>query len=314
MSNATIIATAFGEGADLYHVLGVERDATAAQLRKAYYRKALSCHPDKIKGKEVEFQGLTVAYEILKNDDSRRDYDETGELVDDEDDISNSRFDDLKAYFSNIFGSVTTSKIDKFAEQYKCSEEEENDVLKYYCQFEGNLLKMIQNVMLSHERDAQRWVQDFIQPAIDEGRVPDYSKQVKRTLEKCLKAMEKENTNEEEIDDDETESEQSYGPAAPARKKTSSKMEKKIPPAKKSPALKKKSKAQREADDAAELFAKIRGKNSQLARKKDFDGMLSGLASKYGENFMEDDPLADDAEFERIQAKLHKKKRTKSKK
>jgi preprotein translocase subunit Sec63 len=39
MSNATIIAEAFGEDADLYEILGVDKKATQAELRKAYYRK-----------------------------------------------------------------------------------------------------------------------------------------------------------------------------------------------------------------------------------------------------------------------------------
>ena len=39
--------------------------ATAAQLRKAYYRQALRYHPDKVPGKEAEFQAISVAYTSL---------------------------------------------------------------------------------------------------------------------------------------------------------------------------------------------------------------------------------------------------------
>ena len=84
MSKATVISDAFGEDADLYEILGVQRDATGAQLRKAYYRKALTCHPDKVEGKEREFQALSVVYEVLKNPESRAEYDEHGELVDED--------------------------------------------------------------------------------------------------------------------------------------------------------------------------------------------------------------------------------------
>lgn len=322
MSNATIIAAAFGDGADLYEILGVERDASAAQLRKAYYRKCLSCHPDKVAGQEATFQALTVAYNILKDDQSRAEYDDTGELVDNDDDHDSSSFDAMKKFFSSVFGTVTTSKIDAFAEKYKCSEEEEGDVIKYYKQFKGHVGKMLENVMLSTERDAQRWMEDYLEPAIKAGQVPDYTKQLRKTLQQCLKKAEQEVEHEEDDDDDEgndmddddddeTESEDS-APRRPPAKKTTKRSTvatttKKTAPTKKA----RKTKAQLEAEHAEALMNKIRGKASLATRKKGFDSMLSGLASKYGET-MDDDPLDDDA-FDRIQATIVKNKK-KSKK
>jgi DnaJ homolog subfamily C member 9 len=313
MSNATIVAAAFGDGADLYEILGVERDATAAQLRKAYYRKSLSCHPDKVAGQEAQFQALTVAYNILKDDQSRAEYDDSGELVDDEDHDSNS-FDAMKSFFSSVFGTVTTNKIDAFAEKYKCSEEEEQDVLKYYKQYRGHVGKMLENVMLSTEKDAHRWMEDYLEPAIKAGRVPDYTKQLQKTLQQCLKEAEQEVEEENDkegndVDDDETESEDSAPrpSAKKAKKGATAAAAKKSAPAKKT----RKTKAQLEAEQAEVLMNKIRGNSSLATRKKGFDSMLSGLASKYGET-MDDDPLDDDA-FERIQATIVKNKK-KSKK
>jgi DnaJ family protein C protein 9 len=327
MSNATIIATAFGEGADLYEILGVERDATAAQLRKAYYRKSLACHPDKVGGQEATFHALTVAYNILKDDQSRAEYDDTGELVDTDDDYNNNgdgnSFDAMKNFFSSVFGTVTTSKIDAFAEKYKCSEEEEGDVLKYYTQFKGHVGKMLENVMLSTERDAQRWMEDYLEPAIHAGRVPDYTKQLHKTLQQCLKKAEQEVDEEEDDDeegndmeeeeddnddDDATESEDSAPPRPPTRRQTTKKSKTAATVTKKTTPKKKtrKTKAQLEAEQAEALMNKIRGKASLATRKKGFDSMLSGLASKYGET-MHDDPLDDDA-FERIQATIVKNK------
>jgi DnaJ homolog subfamily C member 9 len=302
MSKATVISDAFGEDADLYEILGVQRDATGAQLRKAYYRKALTCHPDKVEGKEREFQALSVVYEVLKNPESRAEYDEHGELVD-EDELNATEFDAWKAYFDNIFGRITTSQIDKFAEKYKCSEEEEQDVLKYYQQFQGDLIKMLESVMLSSERDTQRWVEDFIRPAVKDGRVPDYTTAMERTLKKCLAKIDQPDDEEGEAaaatkddnDADATESEDS-GP-----KKKNKAIKKKVAPPKA-----KMTKKQKEAEEAEALFAKIRGKNSLVKRKEGFNNMLSGIASKYGG--VEDDPL-DDAEFERIQKGLKKRKK-----
>mmetsp|Transcript_4806 Transcript_4806/g.5564 ORF Transcript_4806/g.5564 Transcript_4806/m.5564 type:complete len:307 (+) Transcript_4806:114-1034(+) len=306
MSNATIISAAYGEGANLYEILGVTSDATAAQLRKAYYRKALLCHPDKVSGMEGKFRALTVVYEILKNEESRKEYDKSGELIDD--DVDTGGEGDWTSYFSSIFGAVTTSKIDSFSERYKCSEEEESDVLKYYCQFHGNLQKMLQNVMLSSERDAPRWVEDFITPAMESGEVPDYSPTLKRSLAKCQKILENNKAASKskviEQDDDATESEESDSAidTTNAKKKAKSyKIQGK---------KKRKSKAEREAEEAETLFAKIRGKQNRLCVRRDGESILNQLASKYGDSSADHDPLCD-SEFSRIQAKLKKKKQKK---
>jgi DnaJ family protein C protein 9 len=325
MSNATIVAAAFGEGADLYEILGVTDTATAAQLRKAYYRKSLKCHPDKVAGKQDEFQALTVAYNVLKDDNSRKEYDDSGELVDADDGENANSFDDMKNYFSSIFGQVTVSKIDQFAEKYKCSEEEESDVLKYYQQCKGHVGKMLQNVMLSTERDAERWIEDYLKPAIESGGVPDYTKNLNKTLQACLKKLQQ----EEEIDDDEEAMEAVFDDDAtesddsdeepqkkpPAKNKVSPK---KVPPAKKrtTPAKqKKKTKAQREAEEAEAFMAFIQGRKKQSSLtigQQGYNTVLNGLASKYGGVVEDDDPLDDEA-FAKIQAGMAKKKKSKRK-
>eukprot|EP00929_Paragymnodinium_shiwhaense_P026142 TRINITY_DN15601_c0_g1_i1.p1 TRINITY_DN15601_c0_g1~~TRINITY_DN15601_c0_g1_i1.p1 ORF type:complete len:315 (+),score=83.98 TRINITY_DN15601_c0_g1_i1:57-1001(+) len=56
--------------ADPYAVLGVPRDATAADIKKAYYARALRLHPDKSAGSAAtggRFQELKAAYDILRD-------------------------------------------------------------------------------------------------------------------------------------------------------------------------------------------------------------------------------------------------------
>lgn len=66
---------------DYYEILGVARDASEADIKKAYKRMAMKHHPDRNegdKGSEDKFKLATQAYEILSNPQKRRAYDQFG--------------------------------------------------------------------------------------------------------------------------------------------------------------------------------------------------------------------------------------------
>ncbi len=66
---------------DYYEVLGVPKTATAADIKKAYRKKAIQYHPDKNPGdKEAEekFKEAAEAYEVLSDENKRARYDQFG--------------------------------------------------------------------------------------------------------------------------------------------------------------------------------------------------------------------------------------------
>lgn len=70
---------------DLYHDLGLDSKASAAEIKKAYRQGALKYHPDKNPGnKEAEekFKSISRAYEILSDPERRTHYDQTGDSTD----------------------------------------------------------------------------------------------------------------------------------------------------------------------------------------------------------------------------------------
>ena len=63
---------------DLYEVLGVAKDATDVEIKKAYRKLAVKHHPDK-GGNEGDFQKISHAYEVLSDAKLRAVYDQYGE-------------------------------------------------------------------------------------------------------------------------------------------------------------------------------------------------------------------------------------------
>ena len=69
---------------DFYKVLGVDKKASADEIKKKYRSLARDLHPDKNQGdsaREEKFKAVSEAYDILSDDKKRREYDEVREAV-----------------------------------------------------------------------------------------------------------------------------------------------------------------------------------------------------------------------------------------
>ena len=67
---------------DYYKILGVERSATAPELKKAYRKLAMKYHPDRNQGdkqSEDKFKEINEAYQVLSDSDKKARYDQLGE-------------------------------------------------------------------------------------------------------------------------------------------------------------------------------------------------------------------------------------------
>lgn len=63
---------------DYYKILGVDKDASQAEIKKAYRKEAHKHHPDKSGGDEDKFKRVSEAYSVLSDEEKRSKYDRFG--------------------------------------------------------------------------------------------------------------------------------------------------------------------------------------------------------------------------------------------
>jgi curved DNA-binding protein len=109
---------------DYYKILGLNRDVSAEQIKKAYRKLAMQYHPDRNRGKEEwaneKFKEINEAFSVLGDPEKRRQYDQFG-TVGNIGDIFGSQatrttFEDLMkdfggaglgfGFLDNIFGDI----------------------------------------------------------------------------------------------------------------------------------------------------------------------------------------------------------------
>ncbi|KAH8725021.1 hypothetical protein GQ44DRAFT_739826 [Phaeosphaeriaceae sp. PMI808] len=249
---------------DPYEVLGLETEATADDVKKAYRKMALKHHPDKAADGEKnaanrKFQEIAFAYSVLSDDRRRKRYDLTGstaELLENDDD-----FNWLKFYREQFENVVNEEAINRISEEYRDSAEERQDILNAYVKCKGNLDTMYGFIMLSDILEDDDRFRKILDEEIENGNIKSFPAYEKETDTKRKRAKDIERKRREDYDKREAEKEEAK--TANGNMKTKPK-----PKAKKG-----------SASDMADLAALI-----QQRQKSRAGGFFDQLEAKYAPN------------------------------
>ncbi|KAH9283983.1 DnaJ -like protein subfamily C member 9 [Echinococcus granulosus] len=175
---------------NLYTLLGCDKSSTPAEIKRAFYKCSLKYHPDRNEGKDkslatAQFQAISRAFSILSDKDAKDVYDETGIIGEA---FSEKSFKDWVDYFNLIFPRFTEKDIEKQKKKYIGSEEEKNDIAKYYERYQGDMDKIMESVIFADVFDEDRY-RGIIQDLIDDKTVKPYNAFVKESAKKRARRL-----------------------------------------------------------------------------------------------------------------------------
>jgi len=155
---------------DYYQLLGVERDASAQEIKKAYRKTALRLHPDHNKAANAteQFQRLAKVHGVLSDPAKRAYYDKHGEL----DEEGSEQFDNCYEYWRSVFPAFDVSDIDKFEKKYVGSSMEDEDMVDAYHEHRGDMSLILECVPFA-EIEKMAYISKRLRTLVKEGRASD---------------------------------------------------------------------------------------------------------------------------------------------
>lgn len=170
-----------------YEGLGLDCTATPDQIKSAYRKAALKNHPDKVPDDQKvaahdKFQSIAFAYAVLSDPARRKRYDATGSTA--ESIVDGDGFNWSDFYSKQFRDAVSADAIQKFAEKYKGSDEEKDDLLIAYEECQGDMDQVYERVMLSDAAQDDARFRCIIDDAIDKDDVPAFAAYTKENKRK----------------------------------------------------------------------------------------------------------------------------------
>lgn len=145
------------------------------------------------------FQSIAFAYAILSDPARRKRYDATGSTS--ESIIDSDGFNWSDYYREQFRDSISDEAIRKFAEKYKGSDEEKDDILVAFEQSEGDMDAVYESVMLSNVLEDDERFRKIINDAIANRDVPAFAlftRETKKSRKARVEAARAEATEAEE--------------------------------------------------------------------------------------------------------------------
>lgn len=187
---------------NLYEVLGINKEATEAEIRRSYYKVSLKVHPDRAPDDPLateKFQVLGKLYAVLSDKEQKAIYDEQGVLDEESDVLKQDRC--WEDYWRLLFPKITVQDILEFEKTYKRSDEERQDVIKLYLQHEGDMDTITASALCCSQEDEPRLC-SMIQDAIDSGEVtafPAFTHETEKKKRARRKRADRERQEAEEM-------------------------------------------------------------------------------------------------------------------
>lgn len=159
------------EGLDLYQILDISKDATGAQIKKAYRLQALKFHPDKATSDDEKqefhdkFQRIVFAYGVLSDDKKKARYDRTGSLEDNDLEDDEQTLGEL---FADMYQSgISKDMVEEDKKNYQGSQEEIDDILEAFEEGEGDMDYVFESVPHSVVPDDEERFASIIENHVD---------------------------------------------------------------------------------------------------------------------------------------------------
>ncbi|KAI3378836.1 hypothetical protein SNEBB_007902 [Seison nebaliae] len=173
---------------DLYKLFDCKRNCNGQEIRRSNANE--------------KFQTISKCYDILSNDETRKHYDETGKILND-DDLSTLTISEILKQRFNTFKHFDLADLEKFEIEYKNTKDEMEDLLSNYEKCKGNPDLFLLHMPYSTPLEFQRYYH-LIQPYVDKEEIKNYRKFFLDSiqLEKFIKKWEKREKKNEKIFED----------------------------------------------------------------------------------------------------------------